>query len=64
MSESRLIVKCQYFRGTFATWDDLFEEAAQFATSIGSERLISISHSEEKDEGVVAVWYWDDPGAA
>jgi hypothetical protein len=41
-----------------ATWDDLMQQAAEFASSIGRENLISISHSEDKDDGVIAVWYW------
>ena len=53
-------VRFELFRGTFATWPQLFEQAAEFATRIGRERVISISHSEDKDDGVVAVWYWDD----
>jgi hypothetical protein len=50
--------KYQMFRGTLATWEELFGQAAQFATEIGPERLITISHSEDRREGVVAVWYW------
>ena len=46
------------FRSSLATWDTLFEEAAEFATRIGKERLISISHSEDASDGVVVVWYW------
>jgi hypothetical protein len=46
------------FRGTFATWEDLFAEAAQFATEIGSERVLNISHSADHSEGVVTVWNW------
>ena len=46
------------FRGTLTTWDDLFAEAAQFATEIGSERVVSISHSADHSKGVVTVWYW------
>lgn len=46
------------FRGTFATWDKLFAEAAQFATEIGPERVLSISHSADQSDGVVTVWYW------
>jgi hypothetical protein len=53
-------VRFELFRGTFASWPQLCEQAAEFATRIGRERLISISHSEDKDDGVVAVWYWDD----
>jgi len=53
----------EMFRGTFATWEELFEEAADFATEIGPERLINISHSADRGDGVVAVWYWaDDKG--
>ncbi len=48
------------FRGTFTTWEALFSEAAEFATYIGPERVISISHSEDDDDGVVSVWYWTD----
>ena len=47
------------FRGSFPTWDQLFDEAAAFATEIGRERLISISHSEDHNDGVVTVWYWE-----
>lgn len=46
------------FRGTWASWDELFAQAADFANTLGPERVISISHSEDKDDGVVAVWYW------
>jgi hypothetical protein len=46
------------FRGTLATWDMLFTEAAGFATEIGPERVLSISHSSDGGDGVVTVWYW------
>jgi hypothetical protein len=42
-----------------ATWNQLFQEAADFATSIGRDRLIGISHSEDHNDGVVTVWYWE-----
>ena len=48
----------QVFRGTLATWENLFSQAAELASSLGPERLISISHSEDRDDGVVAVWFW------
>jgi hypothetical protein len=51
-------VEYRMFRGTFETWEKLFELAASFATEIGRERLIGISHSEDDDDGVVSVWYW------
>jgi hypothetical protein len=45
-----------------ATWDQLFTQAAAFASSVGPDRLISISHSEDQQDGVVTVWYWAEPG--
>jgi hypothetical protein len=51
-------VEYRIFRGILKGWDELFAEAAEFATRIGRERLVGISHSEDKNDGVVAVWYW------
>jgi hypothetical protein len=51
-------VRFEVFRGTFATWNTLFEQAAEFASQVGPEWLISISHSADRGEGVVTVWYW------
>ena len=48
----------RYFRGTLATWDDLFNQAAQFATEAGPEHVIGVSHSADGGDGVVTVWYW------
>ena len=57
----------EVFRGSFASWHTLFSQAAEFATRVGPRRLISISHSEDRNEGVVTVWYWsaqhDDGGS-
>ncbi|MFQ5703770.1 MAG: hypothetical protein ACE5HT_07090 [Gemmatimonadales bacterium] len=49
-------VEYKLFRGVLKRWQTLFNEAAEFASGIEKERLISISHSEDK--GVVTVWYW------
>ena len=51
-------VDFKVFRGTFASCHDLFAEAAEWATRCGRENVISISHSEDNNEGVVTVWYW------
>jgi hypothetical protein len=40
------------------SWQELFRDAAAFADTVGSERLIGISHSADNGEGVVTVWYW------
>jgi len=51
-------IEYRIFRGTFSSWQDLFDQAAAFATEIGPRQLVGISHSEDHSEGVVAVWYW------
>ena len=38
--------------------NELFKRAAEFATRMGRDRLIGISHSEDNSDGVVTVWYW------
>ena len=51
-------VTYRVFRGTLATWDQLFAQASEFATQVGRENLISISHSADNSDGVVTVWFW------
>jgi hypothetical protein len=51
-------VRFKQFRGTFTRWEKLFSDAAEFATQVGRERLITISHSADHSEGVVTVWFW------
>jgi hypothetical protein len=51
-------VRFQVFRSYTQTWEELFGEAAAFASRIDPHDLISISHSEDDNEGVVAIWYW------
>jgi hypothetical protein len=57
-------VRFKIFRGTFKSWEKLFQDAAAFASTLRGGRLIGISHSSDS-EGVVTVWYWDRerPGA-
>jgi hypothetical protein len=55
------VVRYEMFRGTLKSWPELFETAAAFATKVGRENLISISHSEDQQDGVIAVWYWGNP---
>jgi len=60
MPATDLHVQFKFFKSSFKSWETLFEEAAVFAESVGPERLIGISHSEDKSDGVVTVWYWSD----
>ncbi len=54
-------VRFQIFESTFKSWETLCEEVASFVeNSVGKERLISISHSADRHNGVVVVWYWSD----
>jgi hypothetical protein len=49
-------VQFKVLRGSLSRWETLAEEAAEFASQIEPERLISISQSSE----TVIVWYWSD----
>ncbi len=53
-------VEFRVFRSSMKSWQALFEEAAAFATEVGPDRVISIAHSEDQNEGVVTVWYWTE----
>ena len=46
------------FKSHVSPWPKIFSQAATFATSLGPERLIGISHSCDQNIGVVTVWYW------
>ena len=53
-------VQYKVFRSSFSSWEALFKEAADFAGTLPTDRLISISHSEDQNEGVVSVWFWEE----
>ena len=59
---TRPTARFEMFRGTMISWPQLFEQAAEFATRVGPDRLITIAHSEDKEDGVIAVWYWEESG--
>jgi len=46
------------FRSALSPWEALFQQAADLATQLGPERVISISHSQANGEAVVTVWFW------
>ncbi|QEG24012.1 hypothetical protein MFFC18_39180 [Mariniblastus fucicola] len=47
----------QIFQSSYRFWNDLCNEAAQFASQIPPELLINITHSCDHQKGVVVVWY-------
>lgn len=57
------VSKYELFRaGAFTSWDALLTDVARFVTWVGRENLIAVSHSADKGEAVVVVWYWAAPG--
>lgn len=52
-------VKFELFKSSFKSWDELCAQAAAFASEKGRERLINLSLSEDHNEGVIIVWYWE-----
>ena len=47
------------FSSRTISWDAIFQDACDFATALPEGRLISISHSEDGNDGVVVVWYYE-----
>lgn len=58
LEEDSMQVQFKVFESTFTSWENLFAEAARFATQVGPDRLIGISHSQSNALGVITVWYW------
>ena len=50
-------IRFKVFRSSWTSWKQLFEEAAEFAGRLSTEKFISISHSSDNNNGVVTVWY-------
>ncbi|MBY0526440.1 MAG: hypothetical protein K2R98_23805 [Gemmataceae bacterium] len=48
------------FDSKMASREKLFKHASEFATQVGRERLITMSHSEDRDNIVITIWYWGD----
>jgi hypothetical protein len=61
-------VTFRHFVSTSQSWDSMFSDAADFASEIGPDRLIGVSHSHGGGHetwgvggsGVVTVWYWEE----
>ena len=55
-----MTVQYKVFRSNLASWDQLFQQAAEFASQLGPDRVINISQSCASTDGIVTVWYWAD----
>ena len=53
-----MTMRFEIFRSSVESWDNLFAKASEFATEIGEQRVINISHSWHHNHGIVTVWYW------
>ncbi|QDU54610.1 hypothetical protein [Aeoliella mucimassa] len=56
-NEQNTQVRFKLFESVSKPWATICQEAADFASGIPEERLISISHSQESIKGIVIVWY-------
>lgn len=46
----------------FEGWAPICDEAAEFATRLGPDRVVSVSHSYSHRNASVIVWYWAEDG--
>ena len=60
-------VQHRIFESATQSWEDLCDEAAEFATEVGRDRLINLSVAASggsaglgfAGRGVIVVWYWE-----
>jgi hypothetical protein len=60
-------VQCKMFSSSTRPWERLIEEATEFASNVGRDRLINISVSAAGGsdlfgvggQGAIFVWYWE-----
>jgi hypothetical protein len=51
------------YESKLASPEKLFKAAAEFVSKIPRERLITVSHSSDKDNLLIAIWYYEDGDA-
>jgi hypothetical protein len=61
-----MLIQARYklFKSAFDSWETMSQQVADFLTKLGPGRVIGVSHSQESNVGVIAVWYWDVDDAA
>jgi DNA phosphorothioation-dependent restriction protein DptG len=47
------------FKSHTESWETMSQKVADFLTTLGLGKVIGVSHSQESQFGVIAVWYWD-----
>ena len=53
-----MIARFKLFKSSFDSWEQMCQDAADFLTQVGPQRVIGVSHSQESSLGVITVWYW------
>jgi hypothetical protein len=48
------------FDSKMASREKLFKAAVEFANQVGRDQLLTLSHSEDRDNIVLTIWYWAD----
>jgi hypothetical protein len=48
------------FDSKMASREKLFKAAVEYANQLGRERILTLSHSEDRDNIVITIWYWAD----
>ncbi|WP_425616478.1 hypothetical protein NA78x_000124 [Anatilimnocola sp. NA78] len=54
-----MTARFKLFQSSFNSWPTMCAEVAEFLTSIGPDKVIGVSHSQESSVGVITVWYWE-----
>ena len=54
-------VTFRVFQSSCMSWREMFQEAAEFASRLDQNDLVSISHSHEGQRGTVTAWFWISP---
>lgn len=52
--------KFKLFRSETESWETMFQKAADFMSTIGPEKTIGITTTQQSYVGIVTVWYWSD----
>jgi hypothetical protein len=54
--------RCKLFKSHYDSWETMSQQVAEFLTTLGPGKVIGVSHSQESQLGVIAVWYWEVDG--
>jgi hypothetical protein len=47
------------YRSSWDSWETMCTQVAELLTDLGPNRVIGVSQSDDNNEGVLTVWYWE-----